>query len=306
MAKELATLRAELAESERRRSAADQHASATETEIRSVRAQHQQYTAQTPPEESFGFRAEKLLRLAEQEAAEVRGNATREATAMVEQARSDAEHHRHEVEQALIARAGVLDQQAAQRALELQEREQQIADQLASARAEAETLHEATRRAADQYREQAQAEADEVRARAAHTAERMREAAIEEVSKLGDLQNTARAELGRLADLLTHELAKPVTTPPRAMTGGGAPRELTAAGAETAESGDGEPADADEAGRDEAGRKSEPAEPEKASTGTAAARDLPRQSGPRRSETSRSSADDGRHRPSTVATASRR
>ena len=40
------------------------------------------YDVDTPSEDSFGFRAEKLLRLAEQEAAEMRAGATRDAQAV--------------------------------------------------------------------------------------------------------------------------------------------------------------------------------------------------------------------------------
>ena len=67
---QLAKMRHDLAESERRRALAEQHATATENEIRTLRSDAQ-YSERTPPEESFGYRAEKLLRLAEQEAAEV-------------------------------------------------------------------------------------------------------------------------------------------------------------------------------------------------------------------------------------------
>ena len=132
-----APLRRELAESERRRALAEQHATATESEIRNLRSESST-SERTPPEESFGYRAEKLLRLAEQEAAEARAAAGREAAAVVEQARADAEQHRHEVEQSLIARSSLLDQQAAQRTVELQEREQQIAAQMTTARSEIE------------------------------------------------------------------------------------------------------------------------------------------------------------------------
>ncbi|MDT7704463.1 MAG: hypothetical protein QOG20_70, partial [Pseudonocardiales bacterium] len=120
---QMAQLRRDLAESERRRALAEQHATATEGENRSLRSE-QQPAPSAPPEEGFGFRAEKLLRMAEQEAAEVRVHASRESAAIVEKARSEAEKHRHEAEQALISRASMLEQQAAQRAAELQDREQ--------------------------------------------------------------------------------------------------------------------------------------------------------------------------------------
>ena len=126
---ELAQMKDELADAQRKRRLANEHAEATERELRDLRAK----SAHSEPrsvEDSFGYRAEKLLRIAEQEAAEVRTHASRESAAIIEQARTEAEKHRHEVEQSLIARAAVLEQQAAQRNAELQEREQQIADQL--------------------------------------------------------------------------------------------------------------------------------------------------------------------------------
>lgn len=206
ISQESMALRRDLAESERRRELAEQHASATEQEIREARS-GQQNSAAAAPEQGFGFRAEKLLRLAEHESADLRATAAREATALIEQARAQAEQHRHEAEQNLIARSAVLDQQAAQRAVELQDREQQIGDQLAAARSECDAMHHAARRAADQHRTEAEAEADTLRAQATHDAQRSREQAAQEVTRLTELQRTARAELGRLAELLSTELS---------------------------------------------------------------------------------------------------
>ena len=52
-------------------------------------AQH--YDVDTPAEDSFGFRAEKLLRLAERESAEMRTRATRDAEAVEATARRRSE-----------------------------------------------------------------------------------------------------------------------------------------------------------------------------------------------------------------------
>jgi DivIVA domain-containing protein len=51
----------------------------------------QQYGVDTPAEDSFGFRAEKLLRLAERESAEMRTRATRDAEAVEATARRRSE-----------------------------------------------------------------------------------------------------------------------------------------------------------------------------------------------------------------------
>ncbi|HZG90316.1 MAG TPA: hypothetical protein VEZ42_08890 [Pseudonocardia sp.] len=204
---QLTALREELAEAQRQRKLATEHAEATETELRELRAR----SAHGEPavkEDSFGYRAEKLLRMAEQEAAEARSHASKESAAIIERARTEAEKHRHEVEQNLIARASQLEQQAAQRNAELQEREQQIADQLTAAREQAEQLHAAAARAADRLREESEAAATETRLRAETAAKRQQDQAAQEIARLQGLQSDIRVELRRLADLLTGELAE--------------------------------------------------------------------------------------------------
>lgn len=203
---EIATLKEELAEAQRKRRLANEHAEATERELREVRAK----SAHAEPrsvEDSFGYRAEKLLRIAEQEAAEVRTHASRESAAIIEQARTEAEKHRHEVEQSLIARASVLEQQAAQRSAELQEREQQISDQLGAAREQADQLHAAAARTADRLRQESEAAAEEAKLRAATDIQRQRDQAAQEIARLDKVQSDVRSELGRLNDVLSNELA---------------------------------------------------------------------------------------------------
>jgi DivIVA domain-containing protein len=180
----------------------------------------QHYDVDTPAEDSFGFRAEKLLRMAEQEAVEIRSNASRESASIIEQARKEAEQHRHEVEQTLISRASLLEQQAAQRSSEIQEREQQVADQLAAAREQADQMHAAATRAADRLRQESEAAAEETRARAEAAAQRQRDSASQEIARLSALQQDVRSELARLAEVLTNELAADSSR------GGGARRGL--------------------------------------------------------------------------------
>ena len=204
--KELAWLKMELAEAHRQRRLATEHAEGTEAELRELRAT----SAHSEPasvEDSFGYRAEKLLRMAEQEAAEVRSQASRESAGIIEQARTEAEKHRHEVEQSLIARASLLEQQAAQRTAELQEREQQISDQLAAAREQADQLHAAAVRAADRLQEESVAAAEETKLRAETAAKRQLDQAAQEIARLCALQTDVRSELGRLAQMLANELS---------------------------------------------------------------------------------------------------
>lgn len=204
--KEVARLRMELAEAQRQQRVATEHAEATETELRELRAK----SAHVEPksvEDSFGYRAEKLLRMAEHEAAEARSHASRESASIIEQARTDAEKHRHEVEQTLISRASLLEQQAAQRTAELQEREQQIADQLTAAREQADQLHAAAARAADRLRQESEAAAAETRLRAETAAQRQQDQAAQEIARLTALQSDVRSELARLAEVLSAELS---------------------------------------------------------------------------------------------------
>jgi hypothetical protein len=218
--KEVSRLRVELAEAQRQQRLATEHAEATETELRELRAK----SAHVEPksvEDSFGYRAEKLLRMAEHEAAEARSHASRESAAIIEQARTDAEKHRHEVEQTLISRASLLEQQAAQRTAELQEREQQISDQLSAAREQADQLHAAAARAADRLRQESEAAAAETRLRAETAAQRQRDQAGQEIARLTALQSDVRAELARLAEVLSAELSGGPAAPRRAGDGTG-------------------------------------------------------------------------------------
>lgn len=207
----VARQRAELAASEERRRRAEEHAATLETEIRKVRARLD--SASAPADGGFGVRAERLLRLAEQEAAELRTAAGREVATVRQEARADAERHRHEVERDLIARSASFDERAAQRTAELQQREQQLADQQTAVRAETEALQAAAQRAADQYRQRVEADAEEVRARAVADAAKIREQAGEEVTRLSALENDVRAELGRLVAVLSGELTGRGTPP---------------------------------------------------------------------------------------------
>jgi len=209
--KEVSRLRMELADAQRQHRRAKEHAEATEVELRELRAK----SAHTEPmsmEDSFGYRAEKLLRMAESEAADARNHASRESAAIIEQARTEAEKHRHEAEQTLISRASLLEQQAAQRTAELQERELQIADQLTAAREQADQLHAAAARTADRLRQESEAAAAETRLQAETAAQRQRDQAAQEIGRLTALQSDVRAELARLAAVLSAELSNGAAT----------------------------------------------------------------------------------------------
>lgn len=199
-----ATLRAQLVETQRQRRLATDHAEATEQENRRLHATAAHEAP--PPQEGFGLRAEKLLRLAEREAAEVRARTSQESVALMEQTRGETETYRHAVEQSLIIRAAQLDQTAGRRAAELHEREQQIAAQLEATRADIQQLHAASTRAADRLCQESEATAEEIRIRAESAAMKARDHAEHDLMRLTTLRGNVYDRLSRLADVLINEL----------------------------------------------------------------------------------------------------
>lgn len=156
----------------------------------------------------FGVRVERVLKLAEREAAELRAKATDEATALVEKARAEAEQHRHEAEQALIARATSLDQEAARRTAALDARERDIAEKVDTAREEAETIRHDAERDAAAERAKTEQRAIRLIRQAEETASQHRDAATREVERLTATQEVVRTELARLHHLLDGEIGQ--------------------------------------------------------------------------------------------------
>src|SRR5882757_3410414 len=186
----------------------------TERGLHSVQKElvNAQQIAATDGSNSFGLRLEKMMRIAENEVAESRRKAAEDATAMMEKARAEAEAHRHDVEQQLINRATTLDQEAARRNGTLQEREAEIAAELAAAKQRAEELRSDAETDAERVRQQAEAVAGQLRARAEKAAQQQRDVASREVSHLAKVQEDARSEIRRLHEMLGAELgtsAKP-------------------------------------------------------------------------------------------------
>ena len=85
---ELSELRSQLADLRAERDRAVQDAESKSKELRDARAKSA-HLEPAAKEDSFGFRAEKLLRMAEQEAAEIRSSASRESSSIVERARTE-------------------------------------------------------------------------------------------------------------------------------------------------------------------------------------------------------------------------
>ena len=180
-------------------------------------------------EDSFGYRAEKLLRIAEQEAAEVRAHASRESAAIVEQARTEAEKHRHEVEQSLISRASA--PRAAGRPAQLRAPGARAADRRAALRGPR-AGRPATRRCGAGGRPAAGGvrgcrRGDQAPGRP-RTIKRQRDQAAQEISRLGALQTDVRSELARLNEVLSTELAAKRPGGPSARTDAGTPNGSSA------------------------------------------------------------------------------
>ncbi|WP_331530182.1 hypothetical protein [Pseudonocardia sp.] len=208
------TMGAQLAEVQQAHQREHRRADWAENELRNARVQIEQQSTQIAEgqqngggQQGFGYRVEKLMRTAEQEAAEVRTSATREATALLERARADAEAHRHEVEQSLITRTAMLDQEAAQRKVELDERERQIAEQGAASRQEAERMLAEVKRQAEQLRQDAQARAEQERLKVEKAIRDRQEAAEQELSRLRSLHDEVRGQLARLLESLAGEFS---------------------------------------------------------------------------------------------------
>jgi cell division septum initiation protein DivIVA len=152
--------------------------------------------------QGFGYRAERILRMAEAEAHETRSVAVKEATELLERARAEAEIHRHEIEQNLIMRATALDQKANEVSAALRDREQALAAELTSARSEAESVRLAARHEMEQARKNVEIIARDVRAQAERWAEEHRAGASREVARLVSLRDNLHGNLAQLSQSL--------------------------------------------------------------------------------------------------------
>jgi F0F1-type ATP synthase membrane subunit b/b' len=156
---------------------------------------------------SFGHRVEKILRMAELEAAEIRRKATDDASALMEKARVEAEAYRHDAERQMIVRASNLDQEAARRNAALSDREAEIAAEHAAAKQRADELRSDAEREAERVRKHADAVAQELRTQAERAAQEQRDLAAREVHHLVKVQDEARSGIRRLHEMLAAELS---------------------------------------------------------------------------------------------------
>jgi cell division septum initiation protein DivIVA len=199
-------------------------------QLRSAQQQPHEPSEPVMPQESFGFRVERILRLAEEEAKGVRTQAESEAMELVEQARAQAQAMRDEAEQLRSAaeheaeqlrvtirheteqlRMTALREAQALRATVEQETEQRrtSADELRTTIArEAEQLRSAAQQDAERIRADAESRAKALLASADKIAMDEREHAEQETQRLSALHDEIWADLTRIRDILGGVLAK--------------------------------------------------------------------------------------------------
>ncbi len=184
--------------------AAAEHTAASMTASLAVAEQHT-----CPSEGGFGARAEKILRLAEAEATEVRTRASRDASELTERARADAEQYRHETEQTLIRRAAETDEANARSVADLREQQERIAGHLDAVRIEADRITGSALRDADRIRHDGEQAADDARSRLRAELDRMQEGPRTEIDRLARLHAETVQDLQRITDLLVAEVPAP-------------------------------------------------------------------------------------------------
>jgi hypothetical protein len=108
----------------------------------------------------------------------------------------------------------------------LQEREQQIGEQLTAAREQAEQLQANAARAAERLREESEEAAEQTRQRADADARRRLDEAGKEIARLSGLEADVRSELAQLAQLISAELASAQAAQGGAREAAAAPPEI--------------------------------------------------------------------------------
>ncbi|MDQ3760794.1 MAG: hypothetical protein M3460_03605 [Actinomycetota bacterium] len=136
---------------------------------------------------NFGARVEKILKLAQDEAREVRSQAEAAAAALIEQARTEAAEQRRQTEQQIAAWRAEANRRVAEQDSELQRRS-----------AELDNAHQELERESEQVWMQARAEADQIRKAVAHEAEELFKAAR------ADADEVCRVARVEAEQLLTH------------------------------------------------------------------------------------------------------
>ena len=207
---ELALLSSEHRKSTAEAATAVSRARAAEQQLHAARAELDEVrqAGSADARTGFGYRAERILRAAEDEASGLRASAAQEVAALVEQARAEAEQQRHEAEQQLIQHAAVLDYEATKRIADVVEREEAVSVAAEEARRDAEDVRSSANRAAEQVRTHAEQLAKEIRLEADRYVREQKELAEQELARLASIGSDARAELSKLHKLLEAEVTR--------------------------------------------------------------------------------------------------
>jgi DivIVA domain-containing protein len=199
---------AELHETIRRQT---ERADTAERECAELRA-HPEQAASAEPEAAaltsagVGARIEKLLQLAEEEAAAEKNAGAQEADQTRQKARADAENYRHEAEEDRIARANALDAEAAERERALDARDAELSEKLEAAKAEADRIRAAAERAAKASTEDTETQARGILAEANQAAAAIRAEAVTETERLAGVRGSIYANLAEVRRVLASEL----------------------------------------------------------------------------------------------------
>ncbi|MEJ2862859.1 hypothetical protein [Actinomycetospora flava] len=178
----------------------------TRVRNRAERSSDGESQAEAVVQNGFGHRVERVLRVAEQEAANARATAAREASALMERTRKEADAHRQEIEQNLSARRASLDEEASRRRADLDERERELDEQASASREEAEQTLAEARMGAEQITREAEAEAQRRRDDTEAIIRRRHTEAENELQRLKGLHDGVRTDLGRLLESLSGQL----------------------------------------------------------------------------------------------------
>ncbi|MQA15832.1 MAG: hypothetical protein GEV09_17240 [Pseudonocardiaceae bacterium] len=202
----LVFLRTELSAAEEGLRASQQRTSVLEGELEQARTKLTQ-RSDTDMENSFGFRVERILRLAEAEAKQVRSRADDEAAEVTRQANDDIEARRQQAEQDLTTRIQAAERDMSEREAAVSERERQVEASVSAARREADQLLATARKEADVVRNDARVETEQLRTNAHTEAETVLASAKAQAEKLiadADAAVTEREHAGeRELDRLT-------------------------------------------------------------------------------------------------------
>ena len=157
---------------------------------------------------NFGARVEKILKLAEDEAREVRGQAEAAAAAMLDQARAQAAELRERAEQDIVTRRAEADRKAADQDTALRRRSSELEIACQEAEREAERVRAQARADAEQIRTAASTDAEELVRTATADAEMMSRAARAEADRLIAVATDTATQRERSSAHELHQLAR--------------------------------------------------------------------------------------------------